>query len=315
MWGYRPIQAQMYKYTWLNFYAGYAILMYEMAGETMNSIYLVMHQRRADVEELTRKMAEALKNAGISIFAEPWLVKRMGESAEKLFRCTDASSCDAVLSVGGDGTFLRANAYAVQLQLPILGVNMGTVGFLAEVEWEQMSGACQRLADGDYTIEERMMLRAELDGKSWYALNDVVLSRGGYSRLIGVNASVSGEAVGPYIADGLIVSTPTGSTGYSLSAGGPIVYPEVECILLTPICAHSLQHRPVIAAPTQRIELCLDHDHTHAVQGSVDGQQAFVLSPGQRLCITRSEKKAKFIEMHSRGFFSTIRIKLAEWSR
>ncbi|MDD3334208.1 MAG: NAD(+)/NADH kinase [Eubacteriales bacterium] len=281
----------------------------------MNSVYIVMHQRKQNIEELAAQLAAALSAAGIAAYAEPWLLKRMGERSPLLFLGDQIEKCDAVLSVGGDGTLLRANAIAVRNHIPILGINIGTVGFLAEVEWEQLTEACKLLADDDFEVKERMMLEAELDGKSWLALNDVVLSRGGYSRLIGVNASVSGEQAGLYIADGVIVSTPTGSTGYSLSAGGPIVYPDVECILVTPICPHSLQHRPVIAAPTQRIELSLDREHSNAVQGAVDGQQAFTLSLNHRLVITKADQPARFIEMHSRGFFSTIRIKLAEWSR
>lgn len=281
----------------------------------MNSIYMVMHQRKENCEALVRELVAALHQAGIAVYAEPWLLKRMADVKDVPLRCGEASQCDCVLSVGGDGTFLRANRTAVKYDLPILGINVGTVGFLAEVEWEQLSQSCLQLARDQYQIEERMMLKAELEGQSWLALNDVVLSRGGYSRLVGVSASVNGENAGLYIADGLIVSTPTGSTGYSLSAGGPIVHPEVECILLTPICAHSLQHRPVITSAGQRIQLFLDDEHARSVQGAVDGQQAFTLCPGQRLSITRAPKPARFIKTHSQSFFSTIRVKLTEWSR
>ena len=144
----------------------------------------------------------------------------------------------------------------------------------------------------------------------------MVLSRGRYSRLISVNAAVNGQDVGRFIADGLIVSTPTGSTGYSLSAGGPIVHPDVECILLTPICAHSLQHRPVVAAPDHHVELMLDETYTtRGVQCSVDGQEVMTLQPGERLLVTRAPFDAMLIETQPQSFFTTIRLKLAEWSR
>lgn len=278
------------------------------------AVYIVMHRRKQNTGALLCQLTAALAGVDIAAYGEEWLHRQIPD-ASRLLKVGGPEICDAVLSVGGDGTFLRANAIAIQYGIPILGVNIGTVGFLAEAEWEQLSEACGLLASGAYTVEERMMLEARLEDKTWLALNDVVLSRGGYSRLIGVNASVNGEKIGLYIADGLIVATPTGSTGYSLSAGGPIVHPEVECILLTPICAHSLQHRPVITAPTQRIALSLDQDHTGGVQGAVDGQEAFSLKQGQTLTITQAKQHALFIKTHSGSFFSTIRIKLTEWSR
>ena len=157
------------------------------------------------------------------------------------------------------------------------------------------------------------MLKASMGDRTDYALNDVVLSRGGYSRLIGVNAWVDGDRVGPFIADGLIVSTPTGSTGYSLSAGGPLVCPEVECMVLTPICAHSLQHRPVVTSPAQTITVRLDGGYSAMV--SVDGRKPWSFSSGQTLTITKAERAARFIRLGPKSFFSTIRIKLSEWTR
>lgn len=288
----------------------------------MKSVYMVIHHRKEEIEALTMTLVRELNRVGISVFAEPWLIRRMENCREIAFSRGDASHCDAVLSIGGDGTFLRANSIAVQYGIPILGVNLGTVGFLAEAEWDQLPETCERLAREEYFIQRRMMLAATLDSgdparnRSWFALNDVVLSRGGYSRLIGVQASINGQQVGRYIADGLIASTPTGSTGYSLSAGGPIVHPDVECILLTPICAHSLQHRPVVAAPNHRVELSLDESYmTRGVQCSVDGQEVVILQPGERLFITRAPFDAMLIETQPQSFFSTIRMKLSEWSR
>ncbi len=288
----------------------------------MKSIYVVMHHRKDDLEGLAYQLVRALMEAGIAVFAEPWLLRRLERRKDIPLALGDPSYCEAVLSVGGDGTFLRANAIAVGYGLPILGINLGTVGFLAEVEWEQLADACRSLAMEEYNVRRRMMLAAMLESytpgrqKTWYALNDVVLSRGGYSRLIGVHAAINGQDVGRFIADGLIVATPTGSTGYSLSAGGPIVHPDVECILLTPICAHSLQHRPVVAAPDHHVELMLDETYTtRGVQCSVDGQEVVILQPGERLLVTRAPFDALLIETQPQSFFTTIRLKLAEWSR
>ncbi|MEG1775429.1 MAG: NAD(+)/NADH kinase [Clostridia bacterium] len=280
----------------------------------MKAMYLVMHQRKPNVVALTEQIVSTFHRAGMSVTAEPWLEERMGERAGALFAHAAPACCEAIVSVGGDGTLLRSNMLSVTYNLPLIGVNVGTLGFMAEVELQGLDAACARLAADEYTIEERMMLKAELGGRALLALNDVVLSRGAYSRLIGLNAYVGEEPIGRYIADGLIVSTPTGSTGYSLSAGGPIVSPEVECMLLTPICAHSLQHRPVITSAAQRVSVQLDREHAPKALVCIDGRQSYELTADQTLVITRAERKAQFIRLEPRSFFSMIRYKLSEWS-
>ena len=260
----------------------------------MKSVYMLMHQRKPDANRLAGRVLQALQHAHIAVAAEPWIQERLDGSVRSSLAALPPERCEAVLSVGGDGTLLRANALAVRYNLPLLGINVGRVGFLTEVELDRLEEASM----GDHTD---------------YALNDVVLSRGGYSRLIGVNAWVDGDRVGPFIADGLIVSTPTGSTGYSLSAGGPLVCPEVECMVLTPICAHSLQHRPVVTSAAQTITVRLDGGYNAMI--SVDGRKPWSFSGGQTLTITRAEHAARFIRLEPKSFFSTIRIKLSEWTR
>ena len=134
-------------------------------------------------------------------------------------------------------------------------MNLGRVGFLAEGEADALPKLLDKVIRGDYETERRAVLSVQMNGQSWYAINDVVMSRGGYARLITVTALVDGELAGHYIADGLVVATPTGSTGYSLSAGGPIISPKVDCMVLTPICAHSLQHRPTVVQGSAQIRL------------------------------------------------------------
>lgn len=279
----------------------------------MKSVYMLMHQRKPDANRLAGRVLQALQHAHIAVAAEPWIQERLDGSVRSSLAALPPERCEAVLSVGGDGTLLRANALAVRYNLPLLGINVGRVGFLTEVELDRLKEACIRLANDEYSLETRMMLKASMGDHTDYALNDVVLSRGGYSRLIGVNAWVDGDRVGPFIADGLIVSTPTGSTGYSLSAGGPLVCPEVECMVLTPICAHSLQHRPVVTSAAQTITVRLDGGYNAMI--SVDGRKPWSFSGGQTLTITRAEHAARFIRLEPKSFFSTIRIKLSEWTR
>ena len=279
----------------------------------MKSVYMLIHQRKPHISELAATVIRVLTGAGIAVSAEPWLAQRLDAEVRAMLSALTAEACEAVLSVGGDGTLLRANALAVRCGLPVLGVNVGRVGFLTEVELDRLNEACGRLSRGEYTLESRMMLKAVVGERAEYALNDVVLSRGGYSRLIGINAWVDGDQVGPFIADGLIVSTPTGSTGYSLSAGGPLVCPEVECMLLTPICAHSLQHRPVVTSAAQTITVRLDGVHDAMI--AADGREPTRFHSSETLTITRAEQSARFIRLEPKSFFSTIRIKLSEWSR
>lgn len=278
----------------------------------MKSVYVLMHDQKPNIEEIASSIADKLHNAGIYAAAEPWLYERMQKSGKQVFDACTPEGCEAILSVGGDGTLLRANTLSMQLDLPLLGINVGRVGFLAELEMDQLEKAFSKLAADEYTLQERMMLKVSLGERRSYALNDVVVSRGGYARLIGMDALVDEDLVGHFIADGLIVSTPTGSTGYSLSAGGPIICPEVECMLLTPVCAHSLQHRPVVTSAAQTISIRL----TDAAQAmvSVDGQENFTLLADQTLTVTRASRPARFIRLEPRSFFSTIRIKLSEWS-
>lgn len=279
----------------------------------MKSVYMVMHQQKPNVRELAERIAGAFHRAGIALLAESWLCELTRDIQPPLFDGCDIDGCEAVIAVGGDGTLLRATALALSRDLPVLGVNIGRVGFLTEVEMDQLEEACEALRRDAFTVESRMMLQVEMEGHSALALNDVVLSRGVYARLIGVDAWVGNDPIGHFMADGLIVSTPTGSTGYSLSAGGPIVCPEVECMVLTPICAHSLQHRPVVTSASQPVSIRLDGEGVEAVV-SVDGQETFPFRSGQRLNVTRSNRSARFIRFQPKSFFSKIRIKLSEWS-
>ena len=278
----------------------------------MRAVYMLMHQKKPNTQELVSRVCTAFSQAGILIGAEQWLKKLPGICNKSLFVERSPEQCDAVIAVGGDGTLLRANILAMQFGLPVFGINVGRVGFLTEIEMDELESACAKLAADEYVIEERMMLEAELGDQKATALNDIVISRGGYSRLIALDATVNDEMIGHFISDGLIISTPTGSTGYSLSAGGPLVYPELECMLLTPVCAHSLQHRPVVTSARQTIAVSLEPERSASI--SVDGQEPFSLNGGQKLLIRRAEQNAKFVRLQTGSFFKKIRIKLAEWS-
>ena len=277
----------------------------------MRNAFLMMHPKRVDRRAIAKQIVSILRAEGMTVSTEPWL-----SDALKGAVIFDAVSVpDFVIAVGGDGTFLTAVQTALKLNVPVLGVNTGHIGFLIEIDVDQLPVMCKRLQAGEYTVEHRMMLDVIRKGELLKtALNDVVISRAGYARLITVKASVEDDLVARYMADGLIVSTPTGSTGYSLSAGGPIVCPDVDCILLSPVCPHSLQHRPVVASATQVITVELDCEPEQRVQLDVDGQMICKLETSESITVKRSEQTAKLIRFGTESFFHRIRDKLSEWS-
>ena len=209
---------------------------------------------------------------------------------------------ECVLVLGGDGTMIQAAIDLVHSKLPILGINMGTVGFLTEVEPQNLERALDLMLQDKYTIENRIMLRESSvtptgtsSGKACYALNDVVLSKRGDCRLITIKVYINDELADIYRADGLIISTPTGSTGYNLSAGGPVMVPDTEATVITPICAHSLNKRSLVVSAMDRIVLELgqtkDFQEDEAVL-VVDGRTVRGLSTGDRLEVLVPEDQA-----------------------
>ncbi len=275
------------------------------------SIGLLVHSYRADRLEEASKAIACLRANGISVFVEQWLAQEMEETLSIL-----GAPVDAIIALGGDGTLLRAAKYAIEWDIPLLGINLGRIGFLTEVEQESLGEAIGLLATGRFEIEPRMLLDVMVEGKKPIrAINDAVISRSGYARLVSIDASISGELIGTYRADGLIVSSPTGSTGYSLSAGGPIVSPDVQCMIISPICAHSLQHRPVVVSAKETIHLHLGCDQDRSLALVVDGMEPVMLKCGTQVHIKKSDATLKLIRFDTPHFFTLVRSKLNEWTR
>ena len=227
----------------------------------------------------------------------------------------DPSRLDALLTLGGDGTLLRGARIIAPHPVPILGVNLGRLGFLTCCNADQLSNALMRFARHDYVAEPRMALRARvLDARGvererWIALNDVVLHKGGFARVVSFRVSANGEPVATYAADGVVLSTPTGSTAYSLSAGGPVVYPTLETIVVTPVSAHTLAIRTVILPSSAEVTLNAD-DGPAELLVTVDGQVGTSFAGGETLSIRRAEGDVLIIRFPGATFFSTLRQKL-----
>ncbi len=223
---------------------------------------------------------------------------------------------DLLLTLGGDGTMLRAARLLDGRQVPMLGINLGRLGFLTCCGIDEMESALRRVATGEFQTTRRMMLEVRaLDAhgterERWWALNDAVLHKGGFARVVGLRVSVDGELIATYSADGLVIATPAGSTAYSLSAGGPIVVPTVESIVLTPISPHTLAIRPVVLPPTSEV-LVQAVNAPDELLITVDGQVGTSFGPGESLTVRRSEKPVLLVRFPETTFFSRLRRKLA----
>ena len=230
-------------------------------------------------------------------------------------RLDDASCLDALLTLGGDGTLLRGARVIAPHPVPILGVNLGRLGFLTCCNADQLSNALMRFARRDYVAESRMALQASVidargtSRRSWIALNDVVLHKGGFARVVRLSVAANGEPIATYGADGIVLSTPTGSTAYSLSAGGPVVFPTLESIVVTPVSAHTLAIRTVILPATAEVTLQADGGPEELLV-TVDGQVGTSFLSGETLSVRRADRGVLIIRFPGTGFFTTLRQKL-----
>ena len=237
-----------------------------------------------------------------------------------VFDSPKAAEADVLFVFGGDGTMLRALDSFVAFDIPVLGVNLGRLGFLLETEPEDIPQAFRLLCEGNFEIERRMMLHVQMlhNGKSMsaYATNEVSISRGLSQRMIALDAYVGKTHVDHYIADGIVLASPTGSTAYSLSAGGPIVSPDVPCFVLNPICPHTIQSRPIVLSCNEVVTLSISmKEMREGIQLSIDGQAICQMQNHEQIQIIRSEHDALLVRFpKERNYFSLLKDKLSQWS-
>ena len=224
----------------------------------------------------------------------------------------DDFSADIALSIGGDGTFLSTAAHIGKKQIPVLGINTGRLGFLADVPVENILPALESLLSSNYDIEERSLLFVETSDHTEfeypYALNEVSVLKQDSSSMISIHTYLNGEAIHTYQADGLLISTPTGSTAYSMSVGGPLVVPQAQNILLSPVASHSLNVRPLVVPDNWVIELDV-RSRSHCYQVALDGRSV-ILSEDTKLRITKADFSVKVIKQRNHTFFHTLKSKL-----
>lgn len=221
---------------------------------------------------------------------------------------------DTAIVIGGDGTLLRVATQCAKNSIPALGINLGKVGFLTEVEPGDMENALDKLLKGEYIKEQRMLLKIRVNDEnvSYHALNDTVISKTDRARLISMDLFTDGELVNHYVGDGLIVATPTGSTGYSISAGGPVVDPRMELYVATPICAHMLAVRSAVLSAERELTLRLGRDYAdNCAIITTDGERQRFISSEDELRITRSDYKFELIRLGTQSFYNTLISKLS----
>jgi NAD+ kinase len=279
---------------------------------------IVANRRKTDIGKLVSGLVSWLKGKRVKALVWDDLTGLLKPDDLQPLEVIGGKS-EVVIAIGGDGTLLRAARAVADRMVPILGVNVGSLGFLTEVTVDEMYESIESILRGDFQYEDRMnvdgaIFRNGEQVEGFTALNDIVINKGALSRVIEIKLAVDCGYVTTYTADGLIVSTPTGSTAYSLSAGGPIVNPAMEAIIATPICPHTLAVRPMILAPSQ--ELSVDLWAGHSMHGepevklTVDGQVGYDLFSGDRIVFSRSDQKTRLVLSGYRTFYEVLSSKL-----
>lgn len=269
------------------------------------------------VSELAFDVIKILTDGGADVYVQNEY-KPIFKSTKAKFENFDKamSLCDCAIAIGGDGTTLNIAKKAAFLNKSALGINAGRLGFMSGIERDELS-LLTKLINKEYIIDERAMLKAtiEKDGEvlsSHHCLNDIVVSRGNFARLIDVTITCVGRSVSNMRSDGVIISTPTGSTAYSMAAGGPVVSPEADCIIETPICPHSLMDRSIIFSADKELIVTANNDQNNSPIMTVDGQEAFNLTPGCQIHIKKSDITTKLIKLKPENFYEVLNKKIIE---
>ena len=276
---------------------------------------IIANTGKSELFEMLPDLISWLEKHGNSIILETDIIstsKNEMKGIESADRESIASKCDIVLALGGDGTILAASRAVGSSGVPIAGINLGGLGFLAEVAVEEIYERLELIQEGEYLVEERMVLKATVGNDkeiNYRALNDIVIERGSSSRIMSISVKVDGAFFNDYTADGIIIATPTGSTAYSLSAGGPIIVPPLQAMVVTPISPHSLSQRAVVLKPDSSIEISFKKS-PEGMLLSMDGQTSVKIGNDQSVRVVRAESDIKLIKWKDKSYFDTLRAKL-----
>jgi NAD+ kinase len=288
-------------------------LFFRGGSQHLKSFGLVVNLDKKGVRKLVREVAYVLISKGCTALIEEDMAATLGMPELGVPRNLFYEQAECMIVFGGDGTLLGTARNVIRTGIPFIGINLGHMGFLTEIDIPEALLSLEKLLDGKYDIEERMMLQAHVyrEGKLLQrltGLNDAVITKGAFSRLIVLDVYVNGDYVNTYHTDGMIIASPTGSTAYSLSAGGPLVVPNVDLMLLTPICPHALWARPMVIAPKSIIKMVI-RSNQGEVMLTMDGQQGISLCQYDQVIVSRSPEKARLIRLGGRSFFEVLRNK------
>lgn len=283
-------------------------------GESIKTIGIISRPRRSNLATVVPPLLKWLEGRGIRAIYDTETAGSLGKDASGKTRAQVAEGADVLLVLGGDGTLLSAAKEAAPQGIPVLPINMGSLGFLTSFTVDELYPALEEMLAGRQSISERVMLQVEriVKGKSaaqQRVLNEAVVNKGALARMIELELFIDAAYVCRYRADGLIVATPTGSTAYSVSAGGPIVHPSVGAFLITPICPHTLSDRPIVVQDTSVIELKLTAA-AESVFLTLDGQTGIAMHAQDQVRITRAPERLKLIQPPQKTYFEILRNKL-----
>jgi NAD+ kinase len=272
----------------------------------IRKVLLVINSRKDDVQSVVRSILELTQSRGIETVSLDFATH---PSADNM------SGVDLAISLGGDGTLLSCARMLAPREVPILAVNMGEFGFITEVSKSELRDTWEKLLQGKLGVSERLMLSVEVQRNetttaSFLGLNEAVIGIKGISRMIRLKIFMSNTYMGRYRADGVIVATPTGSTAYSMAAGGPILHPEMEAFILTPICPFTLSNRPTVVPATEILRVEVEEPQKVEAVLTIDGQESFPLQPRDCILIRRAPFKAKIVHTDRRSFYEVLRTKL-----
>jgi len=294
-----------------------------MATSSIKRIGIVLKPHQPDALKTMCELATWLADHEISLVGGPEIERgrikeQTGCAIEEVEPEKLAASVDLILVLGGDGTMIATARLMGDTEVPVLGVNYGGLGYLAEFRIEELYTALESILSGNYRLDKRVMLAVELlRGEETVTrnrvLNDVVINKSALARIIEIEAYLNQQFVNSFRADGLIVSTPTGSTAYNLSAGGPVIFPSMNAVVITPICPFTLSNRPIVVPDDAVIELCLKTDQED-VALTLDGQVGFPLNVEDRVVIRKSRTKFNIVQPTNRNYFEVLRDKL-RWGR
>ncbi|MCL2760867.1 MAG: NAD(+)/NADH kinase [Desulfuromonadales bacterium] len=275
------------------------------------AIFAKVHNPRC--QGVAGELVDWLKKKRIKALVEPHLARHLGITATKTANIL--KEADLAVVLGGDGTLISTVRLIGERNLPILGVNLGSLGFLTEVTVEEMYAALERCLKGDFRVSNRVLLKSTLtrngvDMGSRLVLNDVVINKGALARIIDLATMVDEFELTTFKADGLIISSPTGSTGYSLAAGGPILYPTMNCMIVTPICPHILTNRPIVLEGSSVITVTVTSLDDEDIYLTLDGQVGTELKSGDVVTVKRARHSAKLVVSEERDYFEILRKKL-----